>query len=78
MSVHRLRDVFAGLVIALSMAALASAAPVQMNLVTKITLPGKGGHGDWVAFDPGANKVYVALHGSGVAVVDVATNKVTA
>jgi YVTN family beta-propeller protein len=54
------------------------AAGVQMGLVAKITLPGKPGHGDWVTYDPGTDKVYVALHESGVAVIDAASNSVAA
>lgn len=54
----------------------ASAGSMSFHLVTKISLPGTGGHGDWVTYDPGTNSVYVALHGSGVAVIDAETNKV--
>ncbi len=53
-----------------------SAGSIGYRMVTKISLPGKGGHGDWVTYDPGTNSVYVALHGSGVAVIGAATNKV--
>ena len=57
---------------------VSAAAPVNYTLVAKISLPGKGGHGDWVTFDPATKKVYVALHESGVAVVDVTSNAVVA
>jgi YVTN family beta-propeller protein len=54
------------------------AAMVQYTQVATIPLPGKGGHGDWVTYDPATNSVYVALHESGVAVIDAGANKVVA
>lgn len=45
------------------------------KLVTKINLPTKAGHGDWVAYDPETHDVYVSLV-DGMAVVSTATNKV--
>jgi YVTN family beta-propeller protein len=70
--------IMVGLLIAILVVFPVSAAPVDYSLVTKIQLPGMGGHGDWVTYDPGTNKVYVALHESGVAVVDAASNAVAA
>ncbi len=55
-----------------------SAASLQFSLVAKIALPGKGGHGDWVTYDPDTKDVYVALHESGVAIVDTVARKVVA
>jgi YVTN family beta-propeller protein len=54
----------------------ATSAPFQR--IGTIALPGTGGHGDWVAYDPGADRIYVALHGSGMAVIDPAANRVVA
>ena len=51
---------------------------VQYTQVATIPLPGKGGHGDWVTYDPDTNSVYVALNESGVAVIDAGANKVVA
>jgi hypothetical protein len=53
-------------------------AMIPYTQVTTIPLPGKGGHGDWVTYDPDTNSVYVALHESGVAVIDADANKVVA
>ena len=68
----------AGFLFAALVAFPVSAASVDYTLVTKVQLPGMGGHGDWVAYDPATNKVYVALHESGVAVIDAATNAIVA
>jgi LPXTG-motif cell wall-anchored protein len=75
------RHLLLGIVLALTAALAiypALAASFNFTLVTKIALPGTGGHGDWVAYDPGNDHVYVALHKSGVAVIDAGTNKVVA
>jgi DNA-binding beta-propeller fold protein YncE len=48
----------------------------HFNKIAEVPLPTTPGHGDWVAYDPGAHAVYVSLHGSGMAVVDTRTNKV--
>ena len=58
------------------MSGTALAAPYHFNLVDQIQLPGHGGHGDWVTYDPGNGYVYVSLADKGVAVVDTATDKV--
>ena len=58
------------------MAGSALAQTYHFKLVDKIPLPTKPGHGDWVAYDPGNQDVYISLHGSGMAVVDTKTNKV--
>ena len=58
--------------------AVAAAAMIQYTQIATIPLPGKGGHGDWVTYDPDTNSVYVALHESGVAVIDTGANKVVA
>lgn len=50
--------------------------PYTFKLVTKIALPTKPGHGDWVAYDPSNHDVYVSLKDQGMAVVDTKTNKV--
>ncbi|MDE2227864.1 MAG: hypothetical protein KGL11_02335 [Alphaproteobacteria bacterium] len=50
--------------------------PYTFKLVTKIPLPTKPGHGDWVAFDPSNQNVYVSLKDHGMAVIDTKTNKV--
>jgi DNA-binding beta-propeller fold protein YncE len=55
--------------------ALASS-PYEFKLMTKIPLPTQKGHGDWVAFDPANQDIYVSLKGHGMAVVDTKTNKV--
>lgn len=69
---------FAPLSPATGQATIIVSAAIQYNLVTKISLPGKGGHGDWVTYDPDTNSVYVSLHESGVAVIDADANKVVA
>ncbi len=51
---------------------------IPYTLAATVPLPGKGGHGDWVTYDPDTDSVYVALHGSGVAVIDAGANKVVA
>jgi LPXTG-motif cell wall-anchored protein len=66
----------AALVVAYPVAAMAQSR--SFTLVKTIALPGTGGHGDWVDFDPSNGLVYVALHQSGVAVVDPAAGKVVA
>lgn len=48
------------------------------GLVATIPLPGTGGHGDWVTYDPGTNDVYVALHKSGMAVINATAKQVWA
>ncbi|MDE1904584.1 MAG: hypothetical protein KGI46_12055 [Alphaproteobacteria bacterium] len=53
-----------------------AATPTSFKLVTKISLPTKPGHGDWVAYDPGNHDVYVSLKDQGMAVIDTKTNKV--
>ena len=50
--------------------------PYTFKLVTKISLPTKPGHGDWVAYDPGNHDIYVSLKDHGMAVIDTKTNKV--
>jgi DNA-binding beta-propeller fold protein YncE len=52
------------------------AATPTFKLVTKIPLPTKPGHGDWVAFDPGNQDIYVSLKDHGMAVINTKTNKV--
>jgi DNA-binding beta-propeller fold protein YncE len=52
------------------------AAAPTFKLVTKIQLPTKPGHGDWVAYDPGTHDIYVSLKDHGMAVVSTKTNKV--
>ncbi|HTU53815.1 MAG TPA: DUF5074 domain-containing protein [Acetobacteraceae bacterium] len=54
----------------------ALAGTYQFQKVATIPLPTKPGHGDWVAFDPSNQDVYVSLHGAGMAVVDSKTDKV--
>lgn len=58
------------------MSTTAMAATYHFKLVDKISLPGQGGHGDWVEYDPGNGYVYIALADKGVAVVDTASDKV--
>src|ERR1700739_1696148 len=58
------------------MSGTAFAANYDFKLVAKIPLPTQPGHGDWVAFDPSNQDVYVSLKGSGMAVVDTRTNQV--
>ncbi|SRR5579875_352907 len=53
-----------------------ASAPNDFKLVTKIPLPTKAGHGDWVAFDPATHDIYVSLKDSGMAVIDTKSNKV--
>lgn len=59
------------------MTGTALASPVTFKEIAKIPLPCTPGHGDWVAFDPGTNSVYVSMHGGGMAVVDAKTNTVS-
>ena len=59
------------------MTGTALASPVTFKEVAKIPLPCPPGHGDWVAFDPGTDSVYISMHGGGMAVVDAATNTVS-
>lgn len=54
----------------------AATSPYTFKLVTKIPLPTKPGHGDWVAFDPSNQDIYVSLKDHGMAVIDTKTNKV--
>jgi DNA-binding beta-propeller fold protein YncE len=56
----------------------ASPAPNGYTLVTKIPLPGPAGHGDWVAYDPGNDLIYLSHHGSNLVVVDPKKNAVVA
>jgi YVTN family beta-propeller protein len=75
------KDWYLLLVVGAAIAGLAlpaSAMPMAFHLVTRIQLPGTGGHGDMVEFDPQNNRVYLSLHGSGVAVIDPSTNTVVA
>jgi DNA-binding beta-propeller fold protein YncE len=62
--------------------AKSSAAPARTVTATKqksIQLPGKGGHGDVVAADPGAHMVYVSQSpDDNVVVIDTATNTIKA
>src|SRR5579872_2485037 len=57
-------------------ASYAATSPYTFKLVTKIALPTKPGHGDWVAFDPSNQDIYVSLKDHGMAVIDTKTNKV--
>ncbi len=59
-------------------AARAAAGMMEYTLVATVPLPGKAGHGDWVTYDPEMNSVYIALHESGVAVIDADANTVVA
>ncbi len=59
-------------------AAPAATGMMEYTLVTTVPLPGKAGPGDWVIYDPEMNSVYVALHESGVAVIDAEANTVVA
>jgi DNA-binding beta-propeller fold protein YncE len=68
---------FAGIVVMTGITtSVAFAASYDFQLVDKIPLPTKPGHGDWVAYDPSNHDVYVSLEGSGMAVVDANTDKV--
>jgi YVTN family beta-propeller protein len=53
-------------------------APNGYTLVGTIPLPGPAGHGDWVAYDPSNQYIYLSHHGSNVVVIDTKTNKVIA
>lgn len=61
-------------------AAMTAASPASngYTLVTKIPLPGPAGHGDWVAYDPGNDLIYLSHHGSNLVVVDPKKNAVVA
>ncbi|HSB79814.1 MAG TPA: hypothetical protein VLM91_13625 [Candidatus Methylomirabilis sp.] len=67
-----------GAALAASSAGGSPSAPTGYALVTTIPLPGPPGHDDWVAYDPSNEKIYVAHHGSNLAVVDTKTDKVIA
>jgi YVTN family beta-propeller protein len=59
----------------------AGGAPSALNgytLIGTIPLPGPSGHGDWVAYDPSNEYIYLSHHGANVVVVDTKTNKVVA
>lgn len=58
----------------MAMPAVAAGGP-HYELVDKIQLPGKGGHGDFVLYDPSNRDVYVSMP-NGVAVVSTESNKV--
>lgn len=72
----RINKIIAAGFCATLMSSTAMAASYHFKLVDKITLPGQGGHGDWVTYDPGNGYVYVSLADSGVAVVDTKTDQV--
>ena len=61
-----------------SPSAASAAGMMEYTLVATVALPGKAGLGDWVTYDPEMNSVYVALHESGVAVIDADSNAVVA
>lgn len=69
-------------IVAVGIAALAAGSGegrgYTFGLIAKIPLPGTGGHGDWVTYDPVTNAVYVALHKSGVAVINAEAQEVWA
>ncbi len=67
-----------GLVTLPAFARMPAARAFDFSPVTKIQLPGAAGHGDWVAYDPTTHAMYIALHKSGVAVVDTVRNRVLA
>lgn len=53
-----------------------ASSPYTFKLMTKIALPTTPGHGDWVAFDPSNQDIYVSLKDHGMSVIDTKTNKV--
>lgn len=75
---HQLPKLLAGtaLLSGLMMGTSFASSPYTFKLVTKIALPTAPGHGDWVAFDPSNQDIYVSLKDHGMAVVDTKTNKV--
>jgi DNA-binding beta-propeller fold protein YncE len=62
----------------LGVAAPLSAAQTEYKLVATIDLPGdKGGHGDWVTFDPATDTVWLAqAPAHDVVVIDARTNRI--
>ncbi len=58
------------------MSTTAMAASYHYVLVDKIQLPGTGGHGDWVSFDPSNGYIYLSLTDANMAVIDTATDTV--
>ncbi|MFI5450354.1 MAG: hypothetical protein ACHQ03_11395 [Candidatus Bathyarchaeia archaeon] len=46
--------------------------------VNQILLPGTGGHGDWVTYDPANGYIYLSHHGSDVIVINTANNSIIA
>lgn len=75
-----MRQIIAALFIAVlfAPAVTTEGAPAPFQRVGTIVLPGTAGHGDWVTYDPGAGRLYVSLHGSGMAVIDPAAKRVVA
>src|SRR5208337_2261211 len=46
--------------------------------VSQILLPGTGGHGDWVTYDPANGYVYLGHHGSDIIVINAENNSIVA
>lgn len=50
----------------------------NFKLAATVPLPGSGGHGDLVAYDPAKKLVYLAHHGDDLVVIDPTAKKITA
>ncbi|HKM76740.1 MAG TPA: hypothetical protein VJZ32_09990 [Candidatus Bathyarchaeia archaeon] len=55
-----------------------SSRTLSYNRVNQISLPGSGGHGDWVTYDPANGYVYLGHHGSDLIVINTANNSIIA
>jgi len=62
----------------ISIVSAQSSRSLSYSKVDQISLPGTGGHGDWVTYDPANGYVYLGHHGSDIIVIDTANNSIIA